>query len=112
MHMPPQIEAPRVMMTPPPVTPQQPKNIHINPHFKGAVVTPVQGTCLLCCGHAPGDWLVRHHFQAHKDAGGSPTPSRCSDARWLVGQAPLSLCVFCHGAPGRALPACGNSAGP
>ncbi|XP_059028348.1 RNA-binding protein 33 isoform X9 [Mustela lutreola] len=42
MHMPPQIEAPRVMMTPPPVTPQQPKNIHINPHFKGAVVTPVQ----------------------------------------------------------------------
>uniref|UniRef100_A0A452UGC0 RNA-binding protein 33 n=1 Tax=Ursus maritimus TaxID=29073 RepID=A0A452UGC0_URSMA len=36
------IEAPRVMMTPPPVTPQQPKNIHINPHFKGAVVTPVQ----------------------------------------------------------------------
>ncbi|XP_044942205.1 RNA-binding protein 33 isoform X7 [Mustela putorius furo] len=42
VHMPPQIEAPRVMMTPPPVTPQQPKNIHINPHFKGAVVTPVQ----------------------------------------------------------------------
>ncbi|XP_064343232.1 RNA-binding protein 33 isoform X5 [Camelus dromedarius] len=42
MHMPPQIEAPRVMMTPPPATPQQPKNIHINPHFKGAVVTPVQ----------------------------------------------------------------------
>uniref|UniRef100_A0A481BNN0 RNA-binding protein 33 isoform X4 n=1 Tax=Sus scrofa TaxID=9823 RepID=A0A481BNN0_PIG len=42
VHMPPQMEAPRVMMTPPPVTPQQPKNIHINPHFKGAVVTPVQ----------------------------------------------------------------------
>eukprot|EP00069_Balaena_mysticetus_P020080 bmy_12667T0 len=42
MHLPPQIEAPRAMMTPPPVTPQQPKNIHINPHFKGAVVTPVQ----------------------------------------------------------------------
>ncbi|XP_023392501.1 RNA-binding protein 33 [Pteropus vampyrus] len=42
LHMPPQIEAPRVMMTPPPVTPQQPKNIHINPHFKGAVVAPVQ----------------------------------------------------------------------
>ncbi|XP_034495823.1 RNA-binding protein 33 isoform X7 [Ailuropoda melanoleuca] len=42
VHLPPQIEAPRVMMTPPPVTPQQPKNIHINPHFKGAVVTPVQ----------------------------------------------------------------------
>ncbi|XP_054548758.1 RNA-binding protein 33 [Talpa occidentalis] len=42
MHMPPQIETPRVMMTPPPGTPQQPKNIHINPHFKGAVVTPVQ----------------------------------------------------------------------
>ncbi|XP_072820192.1 RNA-binding protein 33 isoform X4 [Vicugna pacos] len=42
MHMPPQIETPRVMMTPPPATPQQPKNIHINPHFKGAVVTPVQ----------------------------------------------------------------------
>ncbi|XP_036212067.1 RNA-binding protein 33 isoform X1 [Myotis myotis] len=42
MHVPPQMEAPRVMMTPPPVTPQQPKNIHINPHFKGAVVTPVQ----------------------------------------------------------------------
>ncbi|XP_036086503.1 RNA-binding protein 33 isoform X4 [Rousettus aegyptiacus] len=42
LHVPPQIEAPRVMMTPPPVTPQQPKNIHINPHFKGAVVAPVQ----------------------------------------------------------------------
>uniref|UniRef100_G3TFU8 RNA-binding protein 33 n=1 Tax=Loxodonta africana TaxID=9785 RepID=G3TFU8_LOXAF len=42
MHMPPQIETPRIMMTPPPVTPQQPKNIHINPHFKGTVVTPVQ----------------------------------------------------------------------
>nr|XP_036855343.1 RNA-binding protein 33 isoform X1 [Manis javanica] len=42
VHVPPQIEAPRVMMTPPPASPQQPKNIHINPHFKGAVVTPVQ----------------------------------------------------------------------
>ncbi|XP_053464860.1 RNA-binding protein 33 isoform X5 [Nycticebus coucang] len=42
MHMPPQMETPRIMMTPPPVTPQQPKNIHINPHFKGTVVTPVQ----------------------------------------------------------------------
>uniref|UniRef100_A0A8C5ZZ92 RNA-binding protein 33 n=1 Tax=Marmota marmota marmota TaxID=9994 RepID=A0A8C5ZZ92_MARMA len=42
VHMPPQIEAPRMMLTPPPVTPQQPKNIHINPHFKGTVVTPVQ----------------------------------------------------------------------
>ncbi|XP_027950469.1 RNA-binding protein 33 isoform X3 [Eumetopias jubatus] len=42
VHVPPQMEAPRGMMTPPPVTPQQPKNIHINPHFKGAVVTPVQ----------------------------------------------------------------------
>ncbi|EHB00993.1 RNA-binding protein 33, partial [Heterocephalus glaber] len=42
VHMPPQMEAPRVMLTPPPVTPQQPKNIHINPHFKGTVVTPVQ----------------------------------------------------------------------
>uniref|UniRef100_A0A5F7ZST6 RNA-binding protein 33 n=2 Tax=Macaca TaxID=9539 RepID=A0A5F7ZST6_MACMU len=42
MHMPPQLETPRMMMTPPPVTPQQPKNIHINPHFKGTVVTPVQ----------------------------------------------------------------------
>ncbi|NXX10186.1 RBM33 protein, partial [Podargus strigoides] len=42
LHMPPQIETPRIMMTPPPVTPQQPKNIHINPHFKGTVVTPVQ----------------------------------------------------------------------
>ncbi|XP_049498114.1 RNA-binding protein 33 isoform X1 [Panthera uncia] len=41
-HVPPQMEAPRLMITPPPVTPQQPKNIHINPHFKGAVVTPVQ----------------------------------------------------------------------
>lgn len=40
--MPPQIETPRMMLTPPPVTPQQPKNIHINPHFKGTVVTPVQ----------------------------------------------------------------------
>jgi hypothetical protein len=34
-----------MMLTPPPVTPQQPKNIHINPHFKGTVVTPVQGMC-------------------------------------------------------------------
>ncbi|XP_032537913.1 RNA-binding protein 33 isoform X2 [Chiroxiphia lanceolata] len=42
LHMPPPIETPRIMMTPPPVTPQQPKNIHINPHFKGTVVTPVQ----------------------------------------------------------------------
>ncbi|XP_039379183.1 RNA-binding protein 33 isoform X2 [Mauremys reevesii] len=42
LHMPPQIETPGIMMTPPPVTPQQPKNIHINPHFKGTVVTPVQ----------------------------------------------------------------------
>ncbi|XP_064431741.1 RNA-binding protein 33 isoform X5 [Mirounga angustirostris] len=42
VHVPPQMEAPRGMLTPPPVTPQQPKNIHINPHFKGAVVTPVQ----------------------------------------------------------------------
>lgn len=42
VHMPPQIETPRMMLTPPPVTPQQPKNIHINPHFKGTVVTPVQ----------------------------------------------------------------------
>ncbi|XP_030054389.1 RNA-binding protein 33 isoform X2 [Microcaecilia unicolor] len=39
----PRVEAPRMMMTPPPVNQQQPKNIHINPHFKGAVVTPVQG---------------------------------------------------------------------
>nr|XP_033787509.1 RNA-binding protein 33 isoform X2 [Geotrypetes seraphini] len=38
----PQAENPRMMMTPPPVNNQQPKNIHINPHFKGAVVTPVQ----------------------------------------------------------------------
>lgn len=58
--MPPQMEAPRVMMTPPPVTPQQPKNIHINPHFKGAVVTPVQGTCPLC-------WFL-YRLQACKDA--------------------------------------------
>ncbi|XP_075778874.1 RNA-binding protein 33 isoform X3 [Pelodiscus sinensis] len=42
LHMPPQIETPGIMMTPPPVTPQQPKNIHINPHFKGTVVTPGQ----------------------------------------------------------------------
>uniref|UniRef100_A0A8D0GAR2 Uncharacterized protein n=1 Tax=Sphenodon punctatus TaxID=8508 RepID=A0A8D0GAR2_SPHPU len=43
IHMPPQLETPRILLTPPPVTPQQPKNIHINPHFKGPVVTPVQG---------------------------------------------------------------------
>jgi len=54
VHVPPQMEAPRGMLTPPPVTPQQPKNIHINPHFKGAVVTPVQGTCLFCCRRAAG----------------------------------------------------------
>ncbi|XP_077160099.1 RNA-binding protein 33 isoform X3 [Paroedura picta] len=42
LHMPPQLETPRILMTPPPVTSQQPKNIHINPHFKGNVVTPVQ----------------------------------------------------------------------
>ncbi|XP_062982068.1 RNA-binding protein 33 isoform X2 [Elgaria multicarinata webbii] len=42
IHMPPQLETPRILMTPPPVTSQQPKNIHINPHFKGTVVTPVQ----------------------------------------------------------------------
>ncbi|XP_048366260.1 RNA-binding protein 33 isoform X3 [Sphaerodactylus townsendi] len=43
MHMPPQLETSRILMTPPPpVTSQQPKNIHINPHFKGTVVTPVQ----------------------------------------------------------------------
>ncbi|KAJ6650867.1 hypothetical protein lerEdw1_002379 [Lerista edwardsae] len=42
MHMSPQLETPRILMNPPPVTSQQPKNIHINPHFKGTVVTPVQ----------------------------------------------------------------------
>ncbi|XP_054847844.1 RNA-binding protein 33 isoform X2 [Eublepharis macularius] len=43
IHMPSQLETPRILMTPPPpVTSQQPKNIHINPHFKGTVVTPVQ----------------------------------------------------------------------
>nr|XP_056713104.1 RNA-binding protein 33 [Euleptes europaea] len=42
MHLPPQLETPRILMTPPPATSQQPKNIHINPHFKGTVVTPVQ----------------------------------------------------------------------
>ncbi|XP_061443562.1 RNA-binding protein 33 isoform X2 [Rhineura floridana] len=42
IHMPPQLETSRMLMTPPPVTSQQPKNIHINPHFKGPVVTPVQ----------------------------------------------------------------------
>ncbi|XP_060104037.1 RNA-binding protein 33-like isoform X1 [Heteronotia binoei] len=42
LHMPLQLETPRILMTPPPVTSQQPKNIHINPHFKGTVVTPVQ----------------------------------------------------------------------
>ncbi|XP_060052835.1 RNA-binding protein 33 isoform X1 [Erinaceus europaeus] len=42
LHMPPPLDATRVMLTPPPGTPQQPKNIHINPHFKGAVVAPVQ----------------------------------------------------------------------
>ncbi|KAG8147114.1 hypothetical protein E2320_022557, partial [Naja naja] len=44
IHMPSQVESPRILMTPPSVASQQPKNIHINPHFKGTVVTPVQGT--------------------------------------------------------------------
>ncbi|XP_029444325.1 RNA-binding protein 33 isoform X3 [Rhinatrema bivittatum] len=38
----PQVENPRMMMNSPSMNNQQPKNIHINPHFKGAVVTPVQ----------------------------------------------------------------------
>lgn len=60
VHMPPQMDAPRVLMTPPPGAPQQPKNIHINPHFKGAVVTPVQGTCLLCWCQVPvAPWCSR-----------------------------------------------------
>uniref|UniRef100_A0A670ZKD9 RNA-binding protein 33-like n=1 Tax=Pseudonaja textilis TaxID=8673 RepID=A0A670ZKD9_PSETE len=42
IHMPSQVETPRILMTPPSVASQQPKNIHINPHFKGTVVTPVQ----------------------------------------------------------------------
>lgn len=42
IHMSSQLETPRMLMNPPPVTSQQPKNIHINPHFKGTVVTPVQ----------------------------------------------------------------------
>ncbi|XP_032093166.1 RNA-binding protein 33 isoform X3 [Thamnophis elegans] len=42
MHMPSQVDNPRLLMTSPSVASQQPKNIHINPHFKGAVVTPVQ----------------------------------------------------------------------
>ncbi|KAK9395777.1 RNA-binding protein 33-like [Crotalus adamanteus] len=41
IHMPSQVETPRILMTPS-VASQQPKNIHINPHFKGTVVTPVQ----------------------------------------------------------------------
>ncbi|XP_043920719.1 RNA-binding protein 33 [Protopterus annectens] len=45
MHhgMPPlhQLEPPRMLMPPPP-TPQQPKNIHINPHFKGPVTSSMQ----------------------------------------------------------------------
>ncbi|KAG8506122.1 RNA-binding protein 33 [Galemys pyrenaicus] len=58
MHMPPQVETPRVMMTPPPGTPQQPKNIHINPHFKGAVVTPVQVEAVSRDGGVAGAGLV------------------------------------------------------
>uniref|UniRef100_A0A8C6VDN4 RRM domain-containing protein n=1 Tax=Naja naja TaxID=35670 RepID=A0A8C6VDN4_NAJNA len=42
IRMPSQVDAPRILMTSPSVASQQPKNIHINPHFKGAVVTPVQ----------------------------------------------------------------------
>ncbi|KAM6453011.1 RNA-binding protein 33 isoform 3-T3 [Liasis olivaceus] len=42
IHMSSQVETPRILMTPPSVASQQPKNIHINPHFKGTVVTPVQ----------------------------------------------------------------------
>ncbi|XP_026574136.1 RNA-binding protein 33 isoform X3 [Pseudonaja textilis] len=39
--MPSQVDAPRILMTSSAAS-QQPKNIHINPHFKGTVVTPVQ----------------------------------------------------------------------
>ncbi|XP_039201599.1 RNA-binding protein 33 isoform X7 [Crotalus tigris] len=42
IRMPSQVDAPRILMTSPSVASQQPKNIHINPHFKGTVVTPVQ----------------------------------------------------------------------
>ncbi|XP_034257538.1 RNA-binding protein 33 isoform X3 [Pantherophis guttatus] len=42
IHMPSQVDGPRMLMTSPSVASQQPKNIHINPHFKGTVVTPVQ----------------------------------------------------------------------
>ncbi|XP_070584386.1 RNA-binding protein 33 isoform X3 [Erythrolamprus reginae] len=37
IHMPSQVDPPRMLMTSPSVASQQPKNIHINPHFKGAV---------------------------------------------------------------------------
>ncbi|XP_026536724.1 RNA-binding protein 33 isoform X4 [Notechis scutatus] len=40
--MPSQVDAPRMLMTSSSAASQQPKNIHINPHFKGTVVTPVQ----------------------------------------------------------------------
>uniref|UniRef100_A0A8C5R9U0 RNA-binding protein 33 n=1 Tax=Laticauda laticaudata TaxID=8630 RepID=A0A8C5R9U0_LATLA len=40
--MPSQVDAPRILMTSSSAASQQPKNIHINPHFKGTVVTPVQ----------------------------------------------------------------------
>lgn len=72
------------MMTPPPVTPPQPKNIHINPHFKGAVVTPVQGTCLPAAVKArllwPKDSVASGRLPRHSDTcclPGPPFPKKC-----------------------------------
>ncbi|XP_040521696.1 RNA-binding protein 33 isoform X10 [Gallus gallus] len=82
LHMPPQIETPRIMMTPPPVTPQQPKNIHINPHFKGTVVTPVQVPLLPVPAQprpavGPQRFPVPPDFQQHTPG---PVPTSFSQA--------------------------------
>uniref|UniRef100_A0A8C9F5S5 RNA-binding protein 33 n=1 Tax=Pavo cristatus TaxID=9049 RepID=A0A8C9F5S5_PAVCR len=82
LHMPPQIETPRIMMTPPPVTPQQPKNIHINPHFKGTVVTPVQVPLLPVPAQprpavGPQRFPVPPDFQQHAPG---PVPTNFSQA--------------------------------
>ncbi|XP_060638569.2 RNA-binding protein 33 isoform X2 [Anolis sagrei] len=66
IHMPPQLETPRILMTPPPVASQQPKNIHINPHFKGTVVTPVQ-VPLLPVPTQPRPAVGPQRFQAPPD---------------------------------------------
>lgn len=89
VHMPPQMDAPRVLMTPPPGAPQQPKNIHINPHFKGAVVTPVQGTCLLCWRQVPvATWCSRS--------------VQCVRVAWLPSASPTHAHVCCAGREGQA----------